>query len=187
MAGSVGRTALGLALLAGAWAIAAPPDAHAQAASPGDAVHKSVRGKLEAVDTQLNGIIMTTDEGKRVAWQFSAAVIARLSPFKAGAPVIVIYRERGGGKAVTAVAFPGTADRPIYVNTSEERVQIVGGPLVNGACGQPSEVPLSTTTIPAGGQAVVADACWCCSPAGETCIPGNKTGNGQAFLARCFK
>jgi hypothetical protein len=187
MAGTVGRTALGLALLAGAWASAWPGDACAQAGSPGDGVHKSVRGRLETVDTQLNGIIMTTDEGKRVAWQFSAPVIARLSPFKTGAPVIVIYRERGGGKAVTAVAFPGTADRPIYVNTSEERVQLVGGPLVNGACGQPSEVPLSTTTIPAGGQAVVADACWCCAPAGETCIPGNKTGNGQAFLARCFK
>jgi len=187
MARSLGRTAFALALLAGAWAVAAPPDAHAQAGPPGDAVHKSVRGRLESVDTQLNGIIMTTDEGKRVAWQFSAAVIARLSPFKAGAPMIVIYRERGGGKAVTAIAFPGTADRPVYVNTSEERVQIVGGPLVNGVCGQPSEVPLSTTTIPSGGQAVVADACWCCAPAGEACIPGNKTGNGQAFLARCFK
>jgi hypothetical protein len=161
--------------------------AHAQGRPPVPLVYRSAHGTLVGVDATAGTILMKTDEGKTMAWKFDAAVTGQLGAYKKGDPVVVIYRLRGADKAVTAVAFPGTADRPVYVNTSEERVQIVGGPLVNGACGQPSDVPLSTTTIPAGGQAVVADACWCCAPAGEACIPGNKTGNGQAFLARCFK
>ena len=52
----------------------------------------------------------------------------------------------------------------------------------------PSDKPLSTTTIPDGGQAEVADACWALrAPAGESCIPGNRTGAGKAFLAHCYK
>lgn len=160
--------------------------ATAQAAAPVE-TRQSVHGKLEAVDVQMNGIVMTTDEGKRVAWQFDKAVVDRLSGFKPGAPVIVIYRQGGAGKMVTAVAFPGSADKPVYVNTSGERVEIVGGPIVDGKCGQPSDSPLSQTTIPRGAQAEVLDACWCCAPAGETCIPANKTGAGQAFLAHCPK
>ena len=166
--------------------------AHAQApaapaAKPAAPAHKSVYGKLEMVDQQLNGIVMTTDEGKRVAWKFDKAVIARLLPFKPGSPVIVIYSQRDGNKAVTAIAFPGTADRPLYVNASGERVEIVGGPIVDGQCGQPSDKPLSAVSLPIDGQADLADACWCCAPAGETCIPGNKTGAGQAFIAHCYK
>jgi hypothetical protein len=187
MGGVMSRVAPGAALLVGLVSGTLAPAAAAQGQPAAAAAHKSVRGKLETVDRQLNGVIMTTDEGKRVAWKFSPEVIARLAPFKAGDPVIVIYRLHGGGKAVTAIAFPGTAATPVYVNTSGERVQLVGGPIVDGACGQPSDTPLSTTTIPAGGQAEVKDACWCCAPAGESCIPGNKTGVGQAFLANCLK
>jgi hypothetical protein len=186
MMGNRSRAVRVLAILLGSFALVSGTFAEGQPAQAG-AAHKSVRGTLEAVDSQLNGIIMKTDEGKRVAWKFEKTVIERLSPFKPGSPVIVIYRQRDGNKAVTAVAFPGTADRPIYVNASGERVEFVGGPIVNGVCGQPSDTPLTTTTIPVDGQASVTDACWCCAPAGETCIPGNKTGAGQAFIAHCYK
>ena len=41
---------------------------------------------------------MMTDEGKRVAWKFDAAIIGRLSPFKPGDPLIVIYRQRAAAR-----------------------------------------------------------------------------------------
>jgi hypothetical protein len=157
------------------------------AAAPAARAHKSVYGTLDAVDTTLNGIIMKTDEGKRVAWKFDKAVIDQLAPFKPGDRLIVIYRQRGSDKVVTAVAFPGTSEKPVYVNTSGERVQLLGGPMVDGACGRPSETSVTSTTIPVGGRAEIESACWCCAPAGESCIPGNKTGVGQAFLAHCYK
>jgi len=31
------------------------------------------------------------------------------------------------------------------------------------------------------------EACWCCAPAGESCNPGNKSGNGRALLVSCFQ
>ncbi len=148
---------------------------------------KSAHGTLDAVDLQLDGVIMRTDEGKRVAWKFDKAVIAQLSGFKAGDPMVVIYREKGKDKAVTALAFPGAAQTALYVNTTGQRVQLVSGPMVNGACGAPSEAPPNTTTIPTTGRADTADACWCCAPAGETCNPANKTGAGVAFLTNCYK
>jgi hypothetical protein len=186
MGRSLLRAVLVPTVLLGLWPGSLVASARAQATAPG-APSKSVRGKLELIDKQLNGIIMMTDEGKRVAWKFDAAIIGRLAPFKPGDPVIVIYRQQGGSKTVTALAFPGTAPKPVYVNTSGDRVQLVGGPILDGVCGQPSETPLSTTTIPDGGQAELAEACWCCAPAGESCIPGNKTGAGKAFLAHCYK
>jgi len=148
---------------------------------------KSVHGKLDAVDLQLNGVIMVTDEGKRVAWKFDKAVIDQLSGFKPGDPMVVIYREKGKDKAVTALAFPGAAQTAVYVNTTGQRVELVSGPMVNGACGAAAEAPPTTITIPMGGRADTADACWCCAPAGETCTPANKTGAGRAFLTNCYK
>ncbi len=155
--------------------------------SPGARKFKSVHGTLDAVDLQLNGVIMRTDEGKRVAWKFDKAVIAQLSGFKAGDPMVVIYREKGKDKAVTALAFPGAAQTALYVNTTGQRVELVSGPMVNGACGAPSETKPNATTIPVTGRADTADACWCCAPAGETCTPANKTGAGVAFLTNCYK
>ena len=99
----------------------------------------------------------------------------------------MIYRQRGTDKAVTAIGFPGTAATPVYVNTTGQRVTLVSGPMVNGACGQPSAEPLRTTNILSGGQAETTDACWCCAPAGRTCTPANKTGLGRAFLTRCYE
>jgi hypothetical protein len=177
---------LGLALLLGLWPGAPPPRAQAQGATPRPLPFKSVHGTLEAVDRSLNGLIMKTDEGRRVAWKFDKAVIAQLSGFKRGDPIVVIYRQRESAKVVTAVAFPGAADAPVYVNTTGQRVELVSGPMANGACGPSSDQPLNTSTIPMGGRAEIADACWCCAPAGESCTPANKSGAGQAFLTHCF-
>jgi hypothetical protein len=150
-------------------------------------VSKSVYGTLETVDPKAGGIIMKTDEGKRVAWKFDKVIMDRLGPFKPGDKVIVIYRQRGADKAVTAVAFPGTAETAVYHNTTGQRIALVGGPMVNGTCGEPPDTPVSITSIPVGGQGEVAQACWCCAPAGGTCIPANRTGKGQAFLANCYE
>jgi hypothetical protein len=100
---------------------------------------------------------------------------------------VVIYRQRGAEKAVTAIAFPGAAETPVYVNTTDERVALVSGPMVGGACGQASTEPPRMTNILGGGQAETPEACWCCAPAGETCVPANKTGLGMAFLIRCYE
>jgi hypothetical protein len=158
----------------------------AQGAQATPVVFRSVHGKLESVDVQLNGVVMVSDDGQRMAWQFDKAVIAKLEGFKPGDPVVVIYRQRGTGKAVTALAFPGAAATPVYVNTSGQRVDLVSGPMVDGACGKPAEASIHRTTIPVGGRAETSDACWCCASAGEACTPANKTGLGQAFLVHCY-
>ena len=76
-----------------------------------------------------------------MAWQFDKAVIAQLKGFKVGDPVVVIYRQRGSDKAVTAIGFPGAAATPVYFNTSGQRVELVSGPMVGGACGQAADGP----------------------------------------------
>jgi hypothetical protein len=157
----------------------------AQGAAP--LAFRTVYGKLELVNDQRGGVIVVSDDGQRMAWRFNKAVLEEVAHFKPGAPVVVIYRERGGDKVVTAIAFPGAAASPVYVNTTGERVELVSGPMLNGTCGQRAESPPHTTTIPIGGQAETSDACWCCAPAGESCTPANKTGLGKAFLARCYE
>jgi hypothetical protein len=124
---------------------------------------KTVHGKVEMINPSVKAVAVIADDG------------------------VVIYRERGADKAVTAIAFPGAAATPVYVNTTSQRVTLVSGPMVNGACGQPSAEPLRTTNILSGGQAETTDACWCCAPAGRTCTPANKTGLGRAFLTRCYE
>lgn len=42
-------------------------------------------------------------------------------------------------------------------------------------------------TATSGGLAEVTEPCWCCAPAGETCTPGNESGQGRALLVGCFK
>jgi hypothetical protein len=139
------------------------------------------------VNESVNGVAVVSDEGQRMAWQFDKTVIEKIKGFKPGDPVVVIYRERGADKAVTAIAFPGKAATPVYVNTSGQRVELVSGPMVGGACGQPADAPVNRTTIPTGGRAETADACWCCAPAGQACVPSNRTGLGQAFLIHCYE
>jgi hypothetical protein len=149
---------------------------------------KSVYGKLAAIDKSLNGVVMRSDAGKRLAWRLPAAVIAEVAHFKPGDPMIVIYRQISPSeKRVTAVAFPGSAATPIYVNTTGSRVIVRTSPMVGGACGTPDPGPISESMLPADGLAEVQEACWCCAVDGESCVPGNKSGNGRAFLVTCFK
>jgi len=180
-------TGLGVALLLGMLPGAPATRAAAQSAAPGGLASKTVHGKLEMVNESVNGVAVVSDDGQRMAWQFDKAVIARLKDFKPGDPVVVIYRLRGADKAVTAIGFPGAADMPVYVNLTGQRVALVSGPMVNGACGQPAAEPLHATNILSGGQAETSDACWCCAPAGKSCTPANRTGLGRAFLTRCYE
>jgi len=180
-------TGLIVALLLGTLAGAPASRAAAQSTAPGGLAVQTVHGKLEMVNESVNGVAVVSDEGQRMAWQFDKTVIEKLKGFKPGDPVVVIYRLRGADKAVTAIAFPGAAATPIYVNTSGQRVELVSGPMVNGACGQPSESAIKRTTIPTGGRAETPDACWCCAPAGRACVPSNRTGLGQAFLIHCYE
>src|SRR6187431_1510670 len=151
--------------------------------------HKSAYGKLESVVASQNGVIMRSDAGERLAWKFDPTVIAELSKFKPGDPMIVIYRQMSPSeKRVTAVAFPGTAKAPTYVNMTGWKVSIRSAAMEGGVCSQIADArPVTESTIPVGGRAEVMEGCWCCAPDGETCTPSNKSGIGQAFLVRCFQ
>lgn len=163
------------------------PEAAAQAAADSPRVQKSVYGTLSSVDKSLNGVIMRSEDGQRLAWRFEPRIIAELARFKPGDPMIVIYRQTSPNeKRVTAVAFPGTADVPTYLNLTGARVALRSAPAKDGVC-QPDAAPVTETTIPIGGVAEVAEGCWCCTEPDETCIPGNKTGQGRAVLVQCFK
>ena len=162
----------------------------AQASSATPSPKKSVSGKLERLDNQLNGLIMRSDDNRRLAWQFDRNVIAEVDKFaKPGDAIIVIYRQISPNeKRVTAIAFPGTAKTPIYVNLTGERVVLRSAPMVDGACRGTNADAVQETVIPAQGRAEIAEACWCCASADEkACQPGNKTGLGQALLVKCFE
>jgi hypothetical protein len=164
------------------------PRAAAQASPAAPRPKKSVYGQLESVDKRLNGVFMRSNDGKRLVWRFEPAVIAEAEKFKPGDPMIVIYRQvTPNDKRVTAVAFPGTASVPTYVNLTGSRVTLRSAPMVEGACGRSDAGPVQEITIPAGGTAETAEACWCCASAEETCTPGNKTGLGRALLVQCFE
>lgn len=149
--------------------------------------HKSVYGKLQSVDVARKSVVMVSDTGERLAWRFDAKVIAEAAKFKAGDPLIVIYRQvTSNEKRVTALAFPGSASTPVYVNMTDARVTLRSAPFVAGACGDPSASPVTESTIAAGGIGEAMEACWCCAPSGESCTPGTKSGQGRAFLVRCY-
>jgi hypothetical protein len=164
------------------------PGVDAQAPADAPRARKSVYGKLQSVDASLNSVVMQTEAGKRLAWRFDARVIAEAARFKPGDSMIVIYRQGSPTeKRVTAIAFPGTASTPTYVNLTGSSVVLRSAPAVGEVCGQPDAGPISESTIPNGGRAEAGEACWCCAPVGETCNPGNKSGLGQALLVQCFK
>ena len=148
---------------------------------------KSVRGTLESVDKSLNGLIIKSDAGERLAWRFEKTVIAEAAQFKPDDAVVVIYRQIGtGDKAVTALAFPGATSTPIYVNMTGRPVVLRSGHAVDGACGPRAPAgPAHEFPIGTGSLTEITDACWCCAPAGETCTPANRSGLGQALLVRC--
>jgi hypothetical protein len=178
---------LGTALLLGTLPGVPASRAAAQSTAPGGLAVRTVYGKLQMINESVNGVAVVAENGQRMAWQFDEKVIAQIKGFKPGDPVVVIYRERGADKAVTAIAFPGKAATPVYVNTSGQRVELVSGPMVGEACGKAPDTPVHRTTIPTGGRAETQDACWCCAPAGQACVPSNRTGLGQAFLIHCYE
>jgi len=162
--------------------------AGAQAAPDASRPHKSVYGTLEKADQSLNGVFMRSNEGERLAWRFPAAVVTEVARFKAGDPMIVIYRQISpSDKRVTAVAFPGSADTPVYVNLTGSRVLLRAAPASNGVCGGPDAGPVTDRMIQSGGQGDALGACWCCAPEDGSCVPGNKTGLGKALLISCFE
>ena len=135
---------------------------------------KSVYGKLLSVDTSLNNLLMTEDGGAKLAWHFDAPVIAEAARFKPGAPLIVIYRQTSPKqKRVTAIAFPGSAKTPIYMNMTSERVVLRSAAAVNDSCSQTSGA-VTESTIPSRGLAEALDECWCCAPAGRDLHPGQQ-------------
>jgi hypothetical protein len=178
----------GVAVLIGLFLGAPVPRAAAQSPSDPPRPHKSVYGKLTSVDTSRNAVVMKSDTGENLVWRFDPAVIAEAARFKPGDAMIVIYRQTSPNeKRVTALAFPGSASTPIYVNTTGSRVVVRSSAAVDGTCGQPSAGPVSDYTIPSGGLAEVVEACWCCAVPGQSCTPGNKSGLGRALLVQCFK
>ena len=163
--------------------------AAAQAPAPADSSrpHKSVYGKLQRVDESLSAVFMESDDGQKLVWRLEKPVIMEAARFKPGDPMIVVYRQlTPTEKRVTALAFPGTASAPTYVNMTGSSVVLRSAPAVGGECeklgGPASDTPISTK-----GRVEIPDGCWCCASAGETCTPGNKTGLGQALLVYCFK
>ena len=168
--GIVRVVALGLGLAVGGEA----PRAAAQA--PSDSrTRKSVYGKLDSVSKRHNGVVMISDDNKRLAWKFDASVIEEIEKVAPGNPMIVIYRQISpNDKRVTAVAFPGTAQKPTYKNLTGERVMLRSAPLVNGACGPADPATVQESTIPRDGLAEATDGCWCCAIPGPELRPGEQ-------------
>jgi hypothetical protein len=177
------KPSLLVAFALGAPLFAAPPSPE-PARAP-----KSVRGTLQSVDQRRGDVVMKTDDGKRVAWRFSPAVVAEVAKVAVGAPTIVIYRQTAPNeKRVTAIAFPGTAAKPTYVNLTGDSVVLRStASAADGTCGAASAGPVSDSPIPAGGRAELLEGCWCCAPSGGTCAPGNRSGLGNAYLEACFE
>jgi hypothetical protein len=178
----------GVGFVLAALVAASASRAGAQAPADSGRPHKSVYGKLASVDRARNGIVMTSDAGETLGWQFNARVLAEAARFKPGDRMIVIYRQiSDSDKRVTAVAFPGSATSPIYVNTTGSRVVVRSRAAVDGVCGATAGAQVTEVTIPSDGMAEVLDGCWCCAEPGETCVPGNKSGAGRALLVQCFQ
>lgn len=176
--------------LAAAFAIVAlagvaPLRAQGEGAEPPP--RKSVYGTLDSIVESQRAVVMQSDDGERLVWRFRPEVMTAVREFEPGSEMIVIYRQtQPNQKTVTAIAFPGTATVPTYVNLTGSRVVLRSGPMVENSCDQANDV-LSETPILEGGQAETQAACWCCAAEGEACTPSSQTGLGRALLVRCFR
>jgi hypothetical protein len=189
---SLPRVRLAFALLAVVVALGSRADrAAAQPVPNAPLVYQSIQGTIESVDQQLGGIIIRGSDGKRHAWRLQAPVLKEAARYKTGDWVWMIYRQLGPSeRAVTALGFPGTQEKPVYVNATSETVVLRTGPYTEGAC---RAVPLDKTTdheVRAGAELVDEAPCWCCATRGKQCDLANRSfdehGTGRIVLARCF-
>jgi hypothetical protein len=159
------------------------------AAEPETAPQKSIRGTLRAVNERQSGVGVETADGKRQAWRFNPRVVAEAAKVELGSPVIVIYRQIGADKRVTALAFPDPNSKPVYVNLTGDRVLLrTAAAAADGTCNATAKEDITETIIPVDGRAEAIDGCWCCAPTdGGVCLPATKTGAGRALLDRCFQ
>jgi hypothetical protein len=177
-----GALALIVALMAGGPLVAA------QGLTEGPLVHTSIEGVLDKVVTKHEGLILKTDEGRRLGWKLPAPVIEEAAKFEPGARMWVIYRKlNDNNQAVTALGFPGVEDAPVYVNATGYPVVLRTGPAVDGQCGAENAPAGSEQALGMGLVIEDLSECWCCAPEGETCAPSNHSGNGRIVLAQCFK
>lgn len=179
-----GRGLLGLAvaLAAGASFLVA------QELVEGPLVRSSVEGVLDKVVPRDNAIVLKTEDGRRLGWKLAAPVIAEAAKFEPGSSMWVIYRQRDtSDQAVTALGFPGVADKPVYVNATGHNVVLRTGPKVDGKCGGETDGQMMDYKLSQGLVTEDLNPCWCCAPSQERCSPANQSGNGRIVLAQCFR
>jgi hypothetical protein len=183
-----------LAALGVLLAAAHPCDLAAQAPTPRPLATGSVSGTLATVDKPLNGLVIRNEAGEHVAWRLDRSVIEQVSKFKKGDRLWIIYRELGGGdRAVTAVGFPGSEAKPVYVNATGSTVRLRTAPYVNGACrGYREDGQVGQFRLFRGSSTEDEAPCWCCSSIEQTCEPANRSYEpgdkvtGRIILSRCF-
>jgi hypothetical protein len=177
-----GALALVVALVAGGAFVGA------QELVEGPLVRTSISGVLDRVVTRQDGVILKTEDGRRLGWKLPAPVIEEAAKFEPGSPMWVIYRKRDtADQAVTALGFPGVEDKPVYVNASGYNVVLRTGPAVDGQCGAESPGNMAEYKLSPGLVTEDLNACWCCAPSAERCAPANQSGNGRIILAQCFR
>jgi hypothetical protein len=160
----------------------------AQELVEGPLVRTSVSGVLDQVVTKHDGVILKTDDGRRLGWKLPAPVIQEAAKFEPGSPMWVIYRQRDtADQAVTALGFPGVEDKPVYVNATGNNVVLRTGPEVGGECGAETRGNMAEYKLSPGRVTEDLNPCWCCAPAAERCAPANRSGNGRIVLAQCFR
>jgi hypothetical protein len=180
----VGGGTLGLAL----GMVVGAPFGLGQELVEGPLVHSSVEGVLDKVVTQHDGLVLKTDEGRRLGWKLPAPVIAEAAKFEPGTRMWVIYRKLDNdNQAVTALGFPGVADNPVYVNATGYPVVLRTGPDKDGQCNADDAPAGSEQELGEGLIIEDTSPCWCCAPEGATCAPSNRSGNGRIVLAQCFR
>jgi hypothetical protein len=183
---------LGLgAVLSVALALGTAARAGAQGANAAPLVSQSIEGSLESVDAKLNGVILKGSDGKRHAWKLPPTVIQEAARYKAGDWMWVIYRPIGSSqRAVTALGFPGSEEKPHYVNATGDPVLLRTGPMTDGVCRTVAAEQMTGHVLRRGGDVIDEAPCWCCASQGKACELANRShdenGTGRIVLARCF-
>jgi len=118
-------------------------------------------------------------------------VIQEAARYKPGDSMWVIYRQIGASeRAVTALGFPGTHEKPLYVNATGESVLLTTGPYTDNVCRPVAPERMTDQQLRAGSEFADEAPCWCCATRGKQCELANRShderGTGRIVLARCF-